>query len=82
MAISLRIPDDIKERASALAEKADSTPHAFMVEAIREKVEAEEARLAFPQCLGSGLFSCPRSMSPGVMSRFLRTTHASPFLRA
>jgi predicted transcriptional regulator len=47
MAISLRIPDDIKERASALAEKSDSTPHAFMVDAIREKVEAEEARLAF-----------------------------------
>jgi predicted DNA-binding protein len=47
MAISLRVPDDIKERASDLAAKSGSTPHAFMVEAIREKVEAEEARLAF-----------------------------------
>ncbi len=47
MAVSLRIPDDIKARVSQLAERVDATPHAFMVEAIREKVEAEEARLAF-----------------------------------
>lgn len=47
MAISLRVPDDIKERVSELAAKTDSSPHAFMVDAIREKVEAEEARLAF-----------------------------------
>jgi hypothetical protein len=30
-----------------LAKQQDVTPHGFMLEAIREKVEAEEARLAF-----------------------------------
>ncbi len=47
MAISLRIPGDIKARASDLVAKSGSTPHAFMVDAIRETVEAEEALLAF-----------------------------------
>ena len=31
----------------SLAKQQDVTPHGFMLEAIREKVEAEEARLAF-----------------------------------
>jgi predicted transcriptional regulator len=47
MAVSLRIPDDVKRRAEKLADSQDTTAHAFMLEAIREKVEAEEARAAF-----------------------------------
>jgi predicted transcriptional regulator len=47
MAVSLRVPDDVKRRAEKLAESQDTTAHAFMVEAIREKVQAEEARAAF-----------------------------------
>jgi predicted transcriptional regulator len=47
MAVSLRIPDDVKKRAEKLADSQDTTAHAFMVEAIREKVEAGEARAAF-----------------------------------
>ena len=47
MAVSLRIPDDVKKRVDKLAEKSDTTTHAFMLEAIREKVEADEARSAF-----------------------------------
>ncbi len=47
MAVSLRVPDDVKKRAEKLADSQDTTAHAFMVEAIREKVEAEEARTAF-----------------------------------
>ncbi|MGH7858066.1 MAG: CopG family transcriptional regulator, partial [Candidatus Binatia bacterium] len=47
MAVSLRVPDDVKRRAEKLADSQDTTTHAFMVEAIREKVEAEEARAAF-----------------------------------
>ena len=30
-----------------VAKEQDVTPHSFMLEAIREKLEAEEARLAF-----------------------------------
>ena len=47
MAVSLRIPDDVKRRAEKLADSQETTAHAFMLEAIREKVEAEEARAAF-----------------------------------
>ena len=41
MAISLRIPDDVKKRIARLAARRDTTAHAFMLDAIREKVEDE-----------------------------------------
>jgi len=47
MAISLRIPEDVKKRIARLAAHRDTTSHAFMLDAIREKVEDEEARIAF-----------------------------------
>ena len=47
MAVSLRVPEEVKKRIVKLARQRDVTPHGFMLEAIREKVEAEEARLAF-----------------------------------
>ena len=47
MAVSLRVPEDVKKRIVKLAKQRDVTPHSFMLEAIREKLEAEEARLAF-----------------------------------
>jgi predicted transcriptional regulator len=47
MAVSLRLPEDVKKRVAKLAKERELTPHAFMLEAIREKVEAEDARLAF-----------------------------------
>ena len=47
MAVSLRVPEDVKKRVARLAAAQDTTAHAFMLEAIRDKVEAEEARTAF-----------------------------------
>jgi predicted transcriptional regulator len=47
MAVSLRIPPAVKKKVARLAGAQDTTPHAFMLEAIREKVDAEEARAAF-----------------------------------
>ena len=47
MAVSLRVPLEVKKKVAKLAEVQDTTSHAFMLEAIREKVEAEEARAAF-----------------------------------
>lgn len=47
MAVSLRVPDEVKKRVARLAEARDTTAHGFMLEAIRDKVEAEEARVAF-----------------------------------
>ncbi len=47
MAVSLRVPPEMKKKVARLAEAQDTTSHAFMLEAIREKVEADEARAAF-----------------------------------
>lgn len=47
MAVSLRVPEHVKRRIAKLARRRNTTPHALMLEAIREKVEAEEARAAF-----------------------------------
>ena len=47
MAVSLRVPEEVKKRIDTLAKQRDVTPHSFMLEAIREKVELEEAQLAF-----------------------------------
>jgi len=47
MAVSLRVPPEVKKKVARLAKAQYTTSHAFMLEAIREKVEAEEARAAF-----------------------------------
>jgi len=47
MAVSLRVPPEMKKKVERLAEAQDTTAHAFMLKAIREKVEAEETRAAF-----------------------------------
>ena len=47
MTVSLRVPEEVKKRIAKLAKRQDVSLHGFMLEAIREKVEAEEARLAF-----------------------------------
>ncbi len=47
MAVSLRLPADIAKRVAKLVGARDTSAHAFMLEAIREKIEAEEAQAAF-----------------------------------
>ena len=47
MAVSLRVPEEVRKRVAKLAETQDTTVHAFMLEAIREKLEADEVRAAF-----------------------------------
>jgi predicted transcriptional regulator len=47
MAVSLRVSDKMKRRIARLAARQETTPHALMLDAIREKLEAEEARAAF-----------------------------------
>jgi predicted transcriptional regulator len=46
---SSKLPDELKARAAALAERTGKTPHAFMVEVLRKGVEQAEAREAFVQ---------------------------------
>lgn len=47
MAVSLRVPESVKKRIAKLAQRRKTTPHALMLEAINEKLEAEEAKAAF-----------------------------------
>ena len=47
LAVSLRLPPELKKKIAKLAEAQETTAHAFMLAAIREKVEAETARAAF-----------------------------------
>lgn len=47
MAVSLRVPENVKKRIAKLAQRRKTTPHALMLEAISEKLDAEEARAAF-----------------------------------
>lgn len=47
MAVSLRVPPEVKKKVARLAGAQDTTPHAFMLEAIRDKVAADEARASF-----------------------------------
>ena len=45
--ISLKLPDELKQRAIDAAHVLGISPHAFMVEAIRQAVHAVEKRAAF-----------------------------------
>lgn len=45
--ISLRLPDELKQRAIDAAHVLGIRPHAFMVDAIRQAVHAVEKRAAF-----------------------------------
>lgn len=47
MPVSLRVPPEVSKRIARLSAARDVSPHAFMLEAIREKLESEEARTAF-----------------------------------
>ena len=44
---SLKLPEELKEKIASLAQGVAQTPHAYMVEAIAEKVARDEKRRAF-----------------------------------
>jgi predicted transcriptional regulator len=46
---TIRLPEELKGRIAAAAERAGSTPHAFILEAIAEKTTHEERRADFTQ---------------------------------
>lgn len=39
---SIKLPEDLKERLGKVAQRLEQTPHAYMVQAISEKVERDE----------------------------------------
>ncbi|MPW23250.1 CopG family transcriptional regulator [Paraburkholderia sp. CNPSo 3157] len=44
---TLRLPPDLRDRVSKLAEQSGTTAHSFMLEAIAERVANEELRREF-----------------------------------
>ncbi len=44
---SLKLPDELKQRAVAIAQAQGISPHAFMVQAIEQAASAAERRSAF-----------------------------------
>jgi predicted transcriptional regulator len=44
---TVRLPDDLKDRIARAAERAGTTSHAFILDAIAERVDAEERRNEF-----------------------------------
>ena len=44
---SLKLPDELKDKIATLAEGVAQTPHAYMVDAIAEKVARDEKRRKF-----------------------------------
>ena len=44
---SLKLPEELKDRVGKVAQHVEQTPHAYMVQAISEKVERDEKRQAF-----------------------------------
>ncbi len=44
---TIRLPDELKARIAAAAERAGKTPHALILEAIAEKAEEAERRSDF-----------------------------------
>jgi predicted transcriptional regulator len=44
---TIRLPDDLKARIAAAAERAGTTSHSFILQAVAEKTEQEERRADF-----------------------------------
>lgn len=61
---SLKLPDDLKEKVAELAQGVAQTPHAYMVEAIAEKVGRDERRRDF---LDAGLEAQARYKRTGIV---------------
>lgn len=72
---SLKLPDDVKERAVAAAKRCGVTPHAFMVEAIRSAASAAERRAEFV----SEAVSARKTMNKSGMG--LRAADVGSYLR-
>jgi predicted transcriptional regulator len=44
---TIRLPDDLKSRVASAAERAGTTAHSFILEAISEKIDQDERRNDF-----------------------------------
>lgn len=47
MAVTLKLPPELKDRVASVVEGTDKSPHAFMVEAIEQQTSLAEKRKSF-----------------------------------
>ncbi len=68
--ISLRLPDELKRRIKSLAEQNGKSAHAFMVEAIAERAEAQSEALDAGKTYDAALaFAWIKARSRGEKAR-------------
>jgi predicted transcriptional regulator len=60
---TLKIPDDLRARLAEQAESEGKTPHAYMLEALREKADRAERRRAY---LAAGAQALKEYESTGI----------------
>jgi len=87
---SLKLPDDVKRQAVAAAKHQGVTPHAFMVDAIRDAAAAAERRAAFvydavaarAEAIGSGKGYAAADVHAYIAARARRKRAAKPRARS
>ena len=67
---TIRLEDELKARVAAAAERCGKSPHAFILEAIEQTVEASESAAAF------------RQLAETRWTRLLETGKSVPFEQA
>jgi predicted transcriptional regulator len=71
---TIRLSDELKARVASAAERAGTSPHNFILEAIAEKAEQEEQRRDFEQLAEqryAKLIASGRSVPWSEMRRYL-----------
>ena len=71
---TIRLPQDLKERIARAAERAGTTAHSFILEAIAEKAEQEERRAEFQDTAGrryAGIVASGKTVPWNEMRRYL-----------
>ncbi len=71
---TIRIPQDLKERVARAAERAGTSAHSFILEAIAEKAEQEERRVEFQDTAEqryAGIVASGKAVPWSEMRRYL-----------
>jgi predicted transcriptional regulator len=71
---TVRLPQDLKERVARAAERAGTTAHSFILEAIAEKTDHEERRAEFRDAAErryAGIVASGKTVPWNEMRRYL-----------
>ena len=74
---TIRLPQNLKERIARAAERAGTTAHSFILDAIAEKAEQEERRAEFQDTAErryAGIVASGKTVPWNEMRRYLERT--------